>query len=260
MSFLSLNTHRWVRALVVLCAALSLLSSCVQPEGSNPSSSAKGTPAEAEQFVVDAEKRLLELNIKYSRADWVKSTFITDDTEALSAEANKQVIEATTELAEQSRRFDGLDLPYDTARKIKLLKLALTLPAPSNPTEREELTKIAASLEGDYGKGKYCPDGDKGKCLSLSEMEVILANSRDPEELKRIWLGWHQVSPPYRKNYQRFVELSNKGAREMGFKDTGAMWREKYDMDPTLSLPRWSDSGNKLSHFTIRFIPTLGRN
>ena len=94
------------------------------------------------------------------------------------------------------------------------------------------LTKIAASLEGDYGKGKYCPDGEKGKCLGLGEMEEIIANSRDPEELKRIWLGWHQVSPPYRKNYQRFVELSNKGAREMGFKDTGAMWREKYDMEP----------------------------
>jgi peptidyl-dipeptidase A len=63
-------------------------------------------------------------------------------------------------------------------------------------------------------------------------MEEIMANSRDPEELKRIWLGWHKVSPPYRKDYQRFVELSNKGAKEMGFKDTGAMWREKYDMEP----------------------------
>jgi peptidyl-dipeptidase A len=30
----------------------------------------------------------------------------------------------------------------------------------------------------------------------------------------------------------RFVELSNKGAKEMGFKDTGAMWRSKYDMQP----------------------------
>jgi peptidyl-dipeptidase A len=28
------------------------------------------------------------------------------------------------------------------------------------------------------------------------------------------------------------VELSNKGARELGFKDTGAMWRSKYDMPP----------------------------
>ena len=217
---------------LILCCGLALLSSCAKSGGPDAGSSVKGTPAEAEQFVADAEKRLLELNIKYARADWVKSTFITDDTEALSADANKQVIEATTELAEQSRRFDGVNLPYDTARKLKLLKLALTLPAPSNPAERDELTKIAASLEGDYGKGKYCPDGDKGKCLSLGEMEVILANSRDPEELKRIWLGWHQVSPPYRKDYQRFVELSNKGAREMGFKDTGAMWREKYDMEP----------------------------
>jgi len=232
MHFLSRNAHSWPFAFLFLTLGLVLLSSCTKSGGPDAGSNVKGTPAEAEQFVADVEKRLLELNIKYARADWVKSTFITDDTEALSAEANKQVIEATTELAEQSRRFDGVNLPYDVARKLKLIKLALTLPAPSNAAERDELTKIAASLEGDYGKGKYCPEGDKGKCLSLSEMEVILANSRDPEELKRIWLGWHQVSPPYRKHYQRFVELSNKGAREMGFKDTGAMWREKYDMEP----------------------------
>src|SRR5258706_15425387 len=32
------------------------------------------------------------------------------------------------------------------------------------------------------------------------------------------------------KDCGRFVQLSNKGARELGFKDTGAMWRSKYDM------------------------------
>ncbi|MGH9906354.1 MAG: M2 family metallopeptidase, partial [Pyrinomonadaceae bacterium] len=222
--------HFWTGTFLFLSVSMLFLSSCAAPGGSGPSGA--GTPAEADQFVAEAEKRLLELNIKYSQADWVKSTFITEDTEALSAAANKEVIAATTEFAERSRRFDGLNLSADTTRKIKLLKLALTLPAPSNEAEREELTKIAASMEGDYGKGKYCPDGEKGKCLSLGDMEQILANSRDPEELKRIWLGWHKVSPPYRKDYQRFVELSNKGAREMGFKDTGAMWRAKYDMEP----------------------------
>jgi peptidyl-dipeptidase A len=35
-----------------------------------------------------------------------------------------------------------------------------------------------------------------------------------------------------RKDYRRFVELSNKGAKELGFADTGAMWRAKYDMPP----------------------------
>lgn len=215
---------------------VSLVLALTPSSAKNPNpisvSTDKGTPAEAEKFIADAEKRLLDLNLKFSRADWVKSTYITDDTEALSASANEEVIAATTELAGQSRRFDGLQLSPDVARKMNLLKLSLTLPAPNDEKERTELTKLAASLEGDYGKGKYCPDGDKGKCLSLGDMEEIMANSRDPEELKKIWLGWHQVSPPYRKNYARFVELSNKGAREMGFKDTGAMWRAKYDMEP----------------------------
>ena len=35
-----------------------------------------------------------------------------------------------------------------------------------------------------------------------------------------------------KKDYARFVELSNKGAQELGFADTGAMWRSKYDMPP----------------------------
>ena len=187
----------------------------------------QATAAEADKFIADAEQRLLDLNIKYSRADWVKSTFITDDTEALSAEANKQVITAATELAEQSKRFDGLQLSPDTARKIKLLKLALVLPAPKDPAERDEITKLAASLEGDYGKGKYCPDGEQGKCMGIDELGQLMATSRAPEELKRVWVGWHQISKPYRKNYQRFVDLSNKGAKEMGFADTGAMWRAK---------------------------------
>jgi peptidyl-dipeptidase A len=35
-----------------------------------------------------------------------------------------------------------------------------------------------------------------------------------------------------RKDYTRFVELSNKGARALDYPDTGAMWRGKYDMPP----------------------------
>jgi len=221
--------HLWLAVLSILALLLPLVSSCMKSESP---SNGKPTVAEAQTFIGDAEKRLLDLNLKYSHADWEKSTNITDETEQKSADANKELIAATTELAEQATKFEGLDLPADTQRKIKLLKLSLTLPAPKNPAEREELTKIAASMEGDYGKGKYCPDGDKGKCLDLTALEEIMGTSRDPEKLKQTWIGWHQVSPPYRKDYQRFVELSNKGAKEMGFKDTGAMWRSKYDMDP----------------------------
>jgi len=199
----------------------------------NPNSTSRsGNKDEAEKFLGEAEKRLLDLNIKASRADWVKSTFITDDTEALSATANEALIAATGELAEQSRRYENADLSPASKRKLKLLKLSLTLPAPKDPAERAELTKLTASMEGEYGKGKYCPEGDKGKCLGITELEEIIGNSRDPEELKKAWLGWHQIAKPIRKEYVRFVELSNKGAKEMGFADTGAMWRSKYDMEP----------------------------
>ena len=57
-----------------------------------------------------------------------------------------------------------------------------------------------------------------------------MASSTDPAELLDVWKGWHTISPPMRKDFTRFVELSNKGAVELGFKDTGAMWRSKYDM------------------------------
>jgi len=221
----------WLSGFFLLSVGLLLMSSCTD----NPNATTPSGPASAEQaqkFMTDAETRLLDLSIKAGRADWVKSTFVTDDTESIAAAANENLIGATTELAEEARRYEALDLSPDLKRKLKLLKLSLTLPAPKDPVERSELTKIAASMEGDYGKGKYCPEGDKGKCLSLPDLEKIMGSSRDPEELKRAWIGWHQIAIPIRKDYVRFVELSNKGAKEMGFKDTGAMWRSKYDMEP----------------------------
>jgi peptidyl-dipeptidase A len=221
----------WLTGFFLISVGLLLMSSCTD----NPNATSRTGPAtadEAGKFLAEAEKRLLGLAIEAGRADWVKSTYVTDDTEALAAAANETLIGSTTELAEQGRRFESLELSPEAKRKLLLLKLALTLPAPKDPTERAELTRIAASMEGDYGKGKYCPDGDKGKCLSLPELEQIIGTSRDPEELKRVWVGWHQIAQPIRKDYVRFVELSNKGAKEMGFKDTGAMWRSKYDMEP----------------------------
>ncbi len=231
MSFNYRPRQLWLSGFFFLSVGLLLMSSCTDnPNATTPSGTASAE--QAQKFMTDAETRLLDLGIKAGRAEWVKSTFVTDDTEALAAAANENLIGVTTELAEESRRYEALDLSPELKRKLKLLKLSLTLPAPKDPAERSELTKITASMEGDYGNGKYCPEGDIGKCLSLTELEQIMGNSRDPEELKRAWAGWHQIAIPIRKDYVRFVELSNKGAKEMGFKDTGAMWRSKYDMEP----------------------------
>jgi peptidyl-dipeptidase A len=185
---------------------------------------------DAKAFLEKAEKEFLDLSIEASRADWVKSTFITDDTETLAARANQRSIASTIALAKQATRFDGAALPEDMTRKLKLIKLSLTLPAPSDPAESEELTRIAAGMEGTYGKGKYCPPGRE--CLDLNALSRIMADSRDLKQLLEAWTGWHAIAPPIREPFKRFVTLSNKGARELGFADTGAMWRAKYDMPP----------------------------
>ena len=191
---------------------------------------AMATAEEAASFVEEAEARILDLIIELGRAQWVQATYINDDTEALSATAHERFIEATVELAEGATQFDDLELPYDVRRKLGLIKLMLVLPAPNNAPERSELARIAAGLEGAYGKGKYCPEG--GECRDLGELSDVIDQSRDPAALLEAWKGWRTISPAMREDYARYAELGNKGARELGFADLGAMWRSKYDMEP----------------------------
>ena len=188
------------------------------------------TAADAAKFLEKAEADLLKLSIDSGRADWVKSTYIIDDSEILSAQLNEKLIAATAKYAKEAAVFSRLSLDPVTERKLKLLKNALTLAAPADPKESAEVTRILAAMEGAYGKGKYCPQGKD--CLSLEDLSKILANNRNPSELKESWAGWHAISKPLRDDYTRFVTLANKGAKELGFADSGAMWRAKYDMPP----------------------------
>ena len=212
-----------------------LISASLVAQTSAPSS--KPTAGDAEKFVAAAEAELNDLALKAQRADWVQENFITDDTEQIASDANDALTEAGTRLAKEAVRFDGLKLPEVTARKLTLIKLALDIPAPNDPKERQELTRIVVGMDSAYGKGKYCPDGEKTadgqpKCYTLNDAEKVMRESRDPAELQKAWVGWHSISPAYRNDYVRFVELGNKGARDQGYKDLGALWRSKYDMTP----------------------------
>jgi peptidyl-dipeptidase A len=221
-----------------------------------PHAKGAATVAEAQAFMKKAEDQLEDLGVRASRAGWVQENFITDDTETMSAQANEKLTAVVTQLALDARRFDGLKMPPDLARKFLLLKLSLTAPAPNNDAERKELTGLASKLDGMYGKGKYCKPAAAGasssgtpaagaaanektagagsdakqKCLSLNDLSRIMATSTNPDELLDAWVGWHKISVPMKDKYARFVQLSNKGAGELGFKDTGAMWRSNYDM------------------------------
>jgi peptidyl-dipeptidase A len=189
------------------------------------------TVADAAAFLKKAEAELEKLGIMGQRAEWVAETYINGDTEILTAAANEAIIKRTTELIKEGKPYESLNLPADLKRKFLLLKLSLTMPAPDDAKPREQLTQLASSLGADYGKGKYCPPSTD-KCLGIDDLEEQMAKVRDPKKLADMWTGWHKVGAPMRDRYAKFVDLSNQGAKELGFDDTGALWRSNYDMTP----------------------------
>lgn len=191
-----------------------------------------GDRTDARSFLERAESQLLVLSNEAGRAAWVQSNFITMDTEALAAKASQRQIEATVAFAKEAAKFDAAAASAEEARKLRLLRTALTLATPADPKESEELTQLVAGMEGAYGRMKYCPGDDKAKCLDVNDITRTMAQGRDAKALLDVWRGWHDAARPMRKDYQRFVELANKGAKELGFADSGAMWRSKYDMTP----------------------------
>ncbi len=194
-----------------------------------PACAPTATVDDAQEFIEQTERELLELWIANERAGWVQANFITEDTDIIAADAKKRMISATMERALAATEFDGLELPPDLERKLRLLKTSLSLVAPSDEAKQIELTRIATTMEGLYGKGEYCRDG---QCRDLTQLSRTIADSRDPEELLEAWLGWRTISPPMREGYRRFVELANEGAVELGFADLGELWRSGYDMPP----------------------------
>ena len=200
-----------------------------QPQSSATADSP--TPEQAKHFIEFAEQHLFDLSIRASRASWVEENFITQDTEQIAADANEVLNTAATRYAKDAHRFDFVKLSPELARKRLLLELAAGFPAPDDPKAQKELAQILSSLDADYGKGKWCPDSNK-PCLDVTAVTKLMATSRDPEELKRAWLGWHAVGAPMRQRYARMVELGDEGARQLGYSDVGALWRSNYDMPP----------------------------
>ena len=222
-----------MKSLVSSLAIAVALTGCTMkvertPVATAPTAPAAPTAAEADAFVADAERQATALNDYVQKSAWVNATHITDDTDWLAAKAGTEATILGVKLAKGAARFDGVKgLSFDTARKLGILKQGLTLAAPDTPGAAEELNTIATRLQSTYGKGK---GAFKGQPKSGNELEALMGTTRDPAVLKEMWTSWHAIARPMRPDYVRMVEIANQGAKDLGFADTGAMWRSGYDM------------------------------
>jgi peptidyl-dipeptidase A len=208
------------------------LSACDSPtEATQDKTETAQAEENPDEFVARVNEELAELGHLSGAAEWVRATYITPDTAVIAADVSERSLAYLTRAVKEAARYDGTEMSADAARQISLLKLGTAMPAPDDPEKRAELARIATDLEGTYGAGKYCPDGVEGDdCFDLEEMNVIFAESRDYDQLVDLWVGWRTVSPAMRDDYRRFVELTNEGARELGYADLGELWKSKYEM------------------------------
>ncbi|WGM46468.1 hypothetical protein KOAAANKH_01336 [Brevundimonas sp. NIBR10] len=210
-----------------------LTSDSLKSGASAPSTSAvTEQPATAEgaaAFVAEAEAKLATLSEYAQRVQWTRATNITFDTMWLEAKVNGEMTELQVQLANAAARFNDVETAPDVRRKLNLMRQGIVLPAPNRPGAAAELAEITTRLDSTYSTGKF---EFEGKTITLDEANILIAESRDPAETKALYEGWRTISPVMREDYARLVEIANAGSQELGFADTGAMWRAGYDMAP----------------------------
>jgi len=217
-----------VTALIVAgCEQANRTDAPAQANTEQTTATSAPTIQDAKEFLENSEAEIVKLALRGSKIEWINSNFITQDTNWLSAKVGEEFGLLSTRLANEAKRFNDLDLPADMARKLDMLKRGSNFPAPDKPGAAGELAKIMTELNATYGQGKFTYNGKK---MSLGELSDIIATSRDPNELQMVWEGWRTVAPPMQKDYARMVEIINEGSKELGYADTGALWKAGYDM------------------------------
>jgi peptidyl-dipeptidase A len=226
------NYLRGAAAITTSVTAACLLASCGGPKGVTPPPKLEAVP-----FVAQVNTDLVELAKEGNAAGWTQQTYITPDTQYLNARVTDHYLEYFSRTAAAAAKYDKVKdkLDASTERSLLLIKLGVSAPAPSDPAKRAELANLTTELDAMYGEGKYCPpgtnkDGKKTDCRIYDDLAETIATSRNYADLTEAWVGWHSIAKPMRPKYQRFVELANEGAKELGFDDVGVLWRARYDM------------------------------
>jgi peptidyl-dipeptidase A len=191
------------------------------------------TVEEAEAFIRETDAALKAVWIEGAKAQWTYATDITDAHAAAAQKAEEQAMAVLTKAIADSKRFLGVEgLSPESARMFEMLRRGSSAPAPDDAAARAELAGLLTALDGMYGKGESCVEGD---CKDLRALELMLrdaAKKGDYDAQLEAWTRWRTISPPMREKYVRFASLANQGAKEIGYDNLAVAWQSKYDMAP----------------------------
>ncbi|XP_066138064.1 angiotensin-converting enzyme-like isoform X2 [Euwallacea fornicatus] len=201
---------------------------------------AKDASIEEEEY--EARNFLILLNRQSERdanrmalAQWAYASNLTDENLKNQLAVAVEVAKNEKEAWQRVTQFNWQGFSdYSLKRQFQKYSILGVAALPEDKLKR--LNKVVSDMEAIYSKAKICPKDkkpdDTQECTLSFEPELtnILATSRDPEELKHVWLEWRNaVGPKCRGLYEEYVNLSNEAAKLNNFSDTSLYWLDGYE-------------------------------
>ena len=179
------------------------------------------------QFVACANEALRRIVSTSEHMNWAYMTNINPETEAALTKSETESMAIQSTLMEAANKFKASDAKdADELRQWNRIRTDTTQPPPKDPAKRARMAELSAKLMGYYGEAKSC-EGEV--CRDLGALSRVLETSRNPDEMKAAWIGWHNAFDSQKPLYQEFVSLANEGSRDIGFKDLSEVWLAGYD-------------------------------
>ncbi|EEB18603.1 Angiotensin-converting enzyme, putative [Pediculus humanus corporis] len=164
-------------------------------------------------------------------AQWEYETNVNDITQinALSAQQNHAAFDR--EISEILKQIQYNKF-YNSKlwRELRYLSVVGAAALPIDDYER--YNRMISEMVAVYGRASICAYNEPFRCnLRLSpDLTVIMARSRDWDELQHTWVEFRRRTGQYIKDmYDQLVDLTNEAAKLNNFTDAEEMWNFPYD-------------------------------
>ncbi|XP_052132138.1 angiotensin-converting enzyme-like isoform X2 [Frankliniella occidentalis] len=216
---------------VTMCLALGALAVALAAPQQQDQPAKTYTEEDAKQYLNKLNAELLQHSNMAAIAEWAYASNITDETLQ-----NKLKVAADTARFQKEAWKETVKYPWTTYKDPNVrrqFKKLSVLGAAALPEDKyEKLDKIVSDMQNVYSTAKICDFKNREKCdLNLEpELTLLLAKSRDPEELKHVWAEFRkEAGDKVRKQFVQYVELTNEAARLNNFSDASEEWVKDYE-------------------------------
>ena len=204
------------------------------------------TAEDAKAFVKKLDTDLRKLYVRQSTAEWIKSTYITDDTERNAAAMNEDLMAYLTQANKDALRFKGLKLDPETERMLYLLRISSALPAPVERRQARRAGHHRREARGHLRQGQVL-QGRASPARTASPPRSAAICSSSPTCWRRS--PTRRSRPPTTRCSRRgragttprrrcapctsgSSRSRTRARKEIGSDDLGELWRSAYDMPP----------------------------